>query len=188
MAVTEEGMPTDEEVRRVYAEFENNRKASLHTSMILDIEDEGLSGEEKLVGGGEGGSGSTMGRPTLFLGIGTGGSDDFGLDGEAPPVSFVSESPTAAGFDVYDSAYQKAVDQIRSQRSDSTVYQTRWLEHGGPAPAPNRYIANLQDPAQGAARENTTAAPEGSMASATRTGGSTSMADIVARAMEESRP
>jgi len=48
-----------------------------------------------------------------FLGIGTGGRDDF-LD-EAP-AEVVSDSPTAVDFNIYDSAYKFEIKRIQSQK------------------------------------------------------------------------
>lgn len=61
----------------------------------------------------------------LFLGIGLGGHDLL----EAPPQDVVAESPTAAEFSIYDTAYQKEVDRIReAQGHRATVYLTRRVD------------------------------------------------------------
>ncbi|KAJ3526705.1 hypothetical protein NM208_g11060 [Fusarium decemcellulare] len=65
-----------------------------------------------------------------FLGIGTGARDDFARD-EATP-GMVSDSPTAVDFNVYDRAYENAVENITSGQSDSsrrpTVYLTKFVK------------------------------------------------------------
>lgn len=62
----------------------------------------------------------------LFLGIGTGGSSD---SLETPHQELVAESPTAAEFSIYDTAYQQEVDRIRAaQGAAATVYLTRRVD------------------------------------------------------------
>ncbi|KAI5465795.1 kinase-like domain-containing protein [Mariannaea sp. PMI_226] len=70
-------------------------------------------------------------RETKFLGIGTGARDDFSMDEPAPDI--VSDSPTAVDFNVYDRAYEKAVEQIvftqnSSQKHAPTVYLTKFVK------------------------------------------------------------
>lgn len=61
----------------------------------------------------------------LFLGIGTGANDISG----APPQELVAESPTAAEFSIYDTAYQNEVDRIRAaQGHEATIYLTRRVD------------------------------------------------------------
>jgi [calcium/calmodulin-dependent protein kinase] kinase len=61
----------------------------------------------------------------LFLGIGTGGEDSV----ETTPEDIVAESPTAAGFSIYDTAYQQEVDRIRAaQGKTATVYLNRRVD------------------------------------------------------------
>lgn len=64
----------------------------------------------------------------LFLGIGTGARDDFAMDEATPDV--VADSPTAVDFDVYDRAYEEAV-QSRLQSNPSgrpTMYLTKFVK------------------------------------------------------------
>ncbi|KAJ3469024.1 hypothetical protein MRS44_003089 [Fusarium solani] len=65
-----------------------------------------------------------------FLGIGTGARDDFAKD-EATP-GLVSDSPTAVDFNVYDRAYESAIENITSGQNDSsrkpTVYLTKFVK------------------------------------------------------------
>jgi len=58
-----------------------------------------------------------------FLGIGTGGRDDFQ---DEPPADVVSDSPTAVDFNIYDSAYKSEVKRIQSQRrkGNQKMYMT----------------------------------------------------------------
>jgi len=61
----------------------------------------------------------------LFLGIGTGSNDSL----DAPLEDIVAESPTAAEFSIYDTAYQEEVDRIRAaQGKTATVYLTRRVD------------------------------------------------------------
>jgi len=66
-----------------------------------------------------------MDEEPLFLGIGIGGDDSL----EAPQQDFVAESPTAAEFSIYDTAYQQEVERIRAaQGAAATVYLTRRVD------------------------------------------------------------
>ncbi|KAE9374572.1 Pkinase-domain-containing protein [Stipitochalara longipes BDJ] len=61
----------------------------------------------------------------LFLGIGAGSNDSL----DATPEDIVAESPTAAEFSIYDTAYQEEVDRIRAaQGKTATVYLTRRVD------------------------------------------------------------
>lgn len=65
-----------------------------------------------------------------FLGIGTGARDDFAKDEATPDL--VSDSPTAVDFNVYDRAYESAIESITSGQADSsrrpTVYLTKFVK------------------------------------------------------------
>ncbi|KAI0866848.1 kinase-like domain-containing protein [Xylaria cubensis] len=69
----------------------------------------------------------TDNRNTLFLGIGTGGDNEF----RSPeiPSDIVSESPTGIDFDVYDQAFETEIKRIRSdkKRNRSWTYMTKLL-------------------------------------------------------------
>ena len=63
--------------------------------------------------------------PPLFLGIGSGGKDSL----DVAEQEVVAESPTAAEFNIYDTAYQEEVERIRSaQGHKATVYLTRRVD------------------------------------------------------------
>lgn len=64
----------------------------------------------------------------LFLGIGTGARDDFAMDEATPDV--VADSPTAVDFDVYDRAYEDAVNrQMKASKSGKpTLYLTKFVK------------------------------------------------------------
>jgi [calcium/calmodulin-dependent protein kinase] kinase len=65
-----------------------------------------------------------MDEEPLFLGIGAGGDSL-----EPPQQEMVAESPTAAEFSIYDTAYQAEVDRIRqSQGRTATVYLNRRVD------------------------------------------------------------
>ncbi|KAI1469569.1 Pkinase-domain-containing protein [Daldinia caldariorum] len=53
-------------------------------------------------------------RAPLFLGIGTGGHDEF--TASDTPVDVVSDSPTGIDFDVYDRAFETEIKRIRSDK------------------------------------------------------------------------
>lgn len=64
----------------------------------------------------------------LFLGIGTGARDDFAMDKATPDV--VSDSPTAVDFNVYDRAYETAIEKITAAQKSSrkpTMYLTKFV-------------------------------------------------------------
>ncbi|KAB8300263.1 hypothetical protein EYC80_000469 [Monilinia laxa] len=64
----------------------------------------------------------------LYLGIGAGIGDGDSLD--APVQGLIAESPTAAEFSIYDTAYQQEVERIRAaQGHAATVYLTRRVDH-----------------------------------------------------------
>jgi [calcium/calmodulin-dependent protein kinase] kinase len=64
----------------------------------------------------------------LFLGIGTGSRDAFVTDEKTPDV--VSDSPTAVDFNVYDRAYEEAVNERmkQSQSSNPVMYLTKHIK------------------------------------------------------------
>lgn len=65
----------------------------------------------------------------LFLGIGTGARDDFAMDEATPNI--VADSPTAVDFNVYDRAYENAVEErLRSTYPSNrpTIYLTRFVK------------------------------------------------------------
>lgn len=64
----------------------------------------------------------------LFLGIGTGSRDDFNMDEPSPNV--VADSPTAVDYNVYDRAYQAAVEERlkASATNKPTLYLTRFVK------------------------------------------------------------
>ena len=82
-----------------------------------------------------------------FLGIGTGAPNSL----EVPDEMVVAESPGAAEFSIYDTAYQNEVDRIREAQGRSvTVYLTRRVDHK------EAYIAdeNMVDAPSAAESEN----------------------------------
>ncbi|KAI1106890.1 Pkinase-domain-containing protein [Jackrogersella minutella] len=64
-------------------------------------------------------------KTPLFLGIGTGGHDDFANSGT--PTDIVSDSPTGIEFDVYDRAFETEIKRIRSDKKKgrAKTYLTR---------------------------------------------------------------
>ncbi|OBS18180.1 hypothetical protein FPOA_09907 [Fusarium poae] len=67
---------------------------------------------------------------TPFLGIGTGTMDEFASNEATPDM--VSDSPTAVDFNVYDRAYETAIERITSNPNVSTrrptVYLTKFVQ------------------------------------------------------------
>ncbi|KAF7957937.1 hypothetical protein EAE96_003504 [Botrytis aclada] len=78
----------------------------------------------------------------LYLGIGAG----LGEDGDSlnePVQEMIAESPTAADFNIYDTAYQQEVERIRAvQGHAATVYLTRRVDHKREHKA-DRHMKNL---------------------------------------------
>jgi [calcium/calmodulin-dependent protein kinase] kinase len=66
----------------------------------------------------------------LFLGIGAGTGEAVESDSvETSTSNFVAESPTAAEFSIYDTAYEQEVERIRAaQGSTAKVYLTRRVD------------------------------------------------------------
>lgn len=139
---SDRGLTSEDEVARLVEERRNNiRKVSLQTGMLLGstaAEGQGGGGgstsaaSDDAGGGRNSGTGIGADQPTLLLGIGTGGADDFGPDGQYDePEGIVSESPTTAEFDVYDRAFQTEVKRIQSQGNNSKFYPNKVLESKG---------------------------------------------------------
>lgn len=63
----------------------------------------------------------------LFLGIGTGSRDDFAMDSATPNI--VADSPTAVDFNVYDRAYEEAIERrLRSNpERRPTLFLTKFV-------------------------------------------------------------
>jgi [calcium/calmodulin-dependent protein kinase] kinase len=67
-----------------------------------------------------------MDEEPLWLGIGTGGEES---ELSPPETEVIAESPTAAGFNIYDTAYQNEVERIRQAQGEAaTVYLTRRVD------------------------------------------------------------
>ncbi|KAF7864220.1 uncharacterized protein EAF02_010188 [Botrytis sinoallii] len=78
----------------------------------------------------------------LYLGIGAGVGED-GDPLNEPVQELIAESPTAADFNIYDTAYQQEVDRIRAvQGQAATVYLTRRVDHKKEYKA-DRHMKNL---------------------------------------------
>lgn len=101
------------------AELIQQRKAYLQLGLSQGV----AIGPEQIVGEET----QNPDKNTLYLGIGTGGDDDF----RSPelPNNIVSESPTGIDFDVYDRAFETEIKRIRSdrKRSRSWTYMTKLL-------------------------------------------------------------
>lgn len=66
-------------------------------------------------------------KEPLFLGIGTGSRDDFAMDEATPNI--VADSPTAVDFNVYDRAYEDAVEEkLKNSSHRPTLYLTRFVK------------------------------------------------------------
>jgi calcium/calmodulin-dependent protein kinase kinase 2 len=85
----------------------------------------------------------------LWLGIGVGGADG----DRTPDSEVIAESPSAAEFNIYDTAYENEVKRIRkAQGSRATIYLTRRVDHrrehkedGSTIEAPNRPYEGWKD-------------------------------------------
>jgi [calcium/calmodulin-dependent protein kinase] kinase len=84
-----------------------------------------LPGVHRQESGERGHAHDPLDEEPLFLGIGTGGDDSL----STPSPDIVAESPTAADFNIYDTAYQEEVNRIRAaQGHQATVYLTRRVD------------------------------------------------------------
>ncbi|KAI0549442.1 kinase-like domain-containing protein [Xylaria curta] len=103
------------------AELIEQRKAYLQLGLSLQG-----TGAEQTVKEAESPN-STDNKNTPYLGIGTGGDNEF----RSPeiPSDIVSESPTGIDFDVYDRAFETEIKRIRSdrKRNRSWTYMTKLL-------------------------------------------------------------
>jgi len=90
----------------------------------------------------------------LILGIGA-GLDTIEDPEDIPPQEGVAESPKAAEFSIYDTAYQEEVDRIRAaQGKSATVYLTRRVDTKKEYKADKNMIDEPKTPAvAGGARE-----------------------------------
>jgi [calcium/calmodulin-dependent protein kinase] kinase len=84
------------------------------------------AGRASLTGGGKGQAHDPTDSAPLFLGIGTGGRDDFSSD--EPPADVVADSPVAADFNVYDRAYEAEIERLKAQRDPHTLYLTNLVD------------------------------------------------------------
>lgn len=76
-------------------------------------------------GGEKGHAHNPMDEEPLWLGIGTGSGDAV----PEPETPMCAESPTAAEFNIYDTAYRLEVERIRQAKgSQATVYLTRRVD------------------------------------------------------------
>ncbi len=82
------------------------------------------SAERQASSGEKGHAHDPMDEEPHFLGIGAGG------DSLSPPLDeVVAESPTAAEFSIYDTAYQQEVERIRATQGEkATIYLTRRID------------------------------------------------------------
>ncbi|UZP44144.1 hypothetical protein NXS19_011956 [Fusarium pseudograminearum] len=89
---------------------------------------------------------------TPFLGIGTGIMDEFASNEATPDM--VSDSPTAVDFNVYDRAYETAIESITSNPNVSTrrptVYLTKFVQD----------TENLKGASEVVEKEDTTKHPQ----------------------------
>ncbi|KAK0622933.1 kinase-like domain-containing protein [Immersiella caudata] len=128
---------------------------------------------------------------TLLLGIGTGGIDSF--DAGSVPLDVVSDSPTAADFNIYDRAFSEEVDRIKrstsrkGSRSSGRVYLTRLTERSqnssGSGATSDLTIVNLF----GGGSENDIATPRSSYSMLTSQPKGPRLADLVAQAMTDAK-
>ena len=105
---------------------EDSGDHSHHKGKKLSSED--LSDRPELhfdCSGDKGHAHNPLDEAPLFLGIGSGGDDSLDVSQQ----DLVAESPTAADFNIYDTAYQDEVERIRSaQGHTATVYLTRRVD------------------------------------------------------------
>lgn len=96
-----------------------------HKPSRISSSDTSIPSIQRSESGEKGHAHDPLDQEPLFLGIGIG--DPNTLD--APPSDIVAESPTAAEFNIYDTAYQEEVERIRAaQGKSATVYLTRRVD------------------------------------------------------------
>lgn len=112
---------------------EKNSVANYATQLLLERERFFKSNRGRDPTGERGHAHDPTSSDPLFLGIGTGGQDDF--VSEEPRAGIVSDSPTAVDFDVYDRAFEAEVEKIKrsssrrggARRGAGGMYLTRQL-------------------------------------------------------------
>ncbi|KAK0630703.1 kinase-like domain-containing protein [Bombardia bombarda] len=136
---------TDDHASRIIKERENflrttRRGTSTSTDTVADnVAAAGLHGK------GHAHDPTDMGPP-LHLGIGTGGNDDefeFSSGGKKPPAEYVSDSPTAVDFNIYDRAFDDEVERIK--RSSSTRKSGSGSSRGGGDAGTLLYLTKLNE-------------------------------------------
>jgi len=106
------------------------RNESLQNPLSEQINDAQLnvnkaSHPKKASLGGQGQARDPMDEEPPWLGIGAGEDENQ----RSPDIEIVAESPTAAEFNIYDTAYQNVVERIRrAQGQDAKVYLTRRVD------------------------------------------------------------
>jgi [calcium/calmodulin-dependent protein kinase] kinase len=126
---------------------EKARAAEIEVVALISRRRKLATMNESESGGDKGHAHDVSDTEPLFLGIGTGARDDFAMDEASPDV--VADSPTAVDFDIYDRAYEEAVEErLRAKSSHKpTLYLTRFVtekEHF-------KKLENLVDDASAAA-------------------------------------
>ncbi|EJT74391.1 CAMKK/META protein kinase [Gaeumannomyces tritici R3-111a-1] len=102
------------------------RTSAEHAAVLVAERTKLLQNGIKLTDGGKGQAHDPTDTTPLFLGIGTGGRDDFNSD--EPPADVVSDSPVAAGFNVYDRAYEEEIERLKTQRDPHTLFLTKLVD------------------------------------------------------------
>lgn len=99
---------------------QQSNNAQLNGNMISDPREASLSGK------GKGQARDPMDQAPPWLGIGAGAGED---NEQRADVEMVADSPMAADFNIYDTAYQKEVERIRrAQGQDAKIYLTRRVD------------------------------------------------------------
>ncbi|PFH60920.1 hypothetical protein XA68_10118 [Ophiocordyceps unilateralis] len=104
-------------------------EAIAHRRRSLLLRVDGAKGEQGL---GQKDHGKQAGdQEPLFLGIGTGARDDFAMDAATPDA--VADSPKTVDYDIYDRAYEDAVErQLKaSWQGRPTLYLTKFVKEAG---------------------------------------------------------
>ncbi|KAL7626562.1 hypothetical protein AAE478_003334 [Parahypoxylon ruwenzoriense] len=112
--------PRAKSISEEAAELVRQRRAFLATQQQAS-----RKGQSSPARGDMGRTSDLADKAPLFLGIGTGGCDDFASS--EPPADVVSDSPTGIDFDVYDRAFETEIKRIRSDKKKgrAKTYLTR---------------------------------------------------------------
>ncbi|KLU89049.1 CAMKK/META protein kinase [Magnaporthiopsis poae ATCC 64411] len=141
-----------------------------------------LQAGRELTDGAKGQAHSPTDTAPLFLGIGTGGRDDFSSD--EPPADVVSDSPVAVEFNVYDRAYEAEIERLKTQRDPHTLFLTNLVDEKDQFRRAGEVVEEAE-PAGAAGNTTQHPAPLAGKPESPFSGSAGKFADLVARAVKD---